>query len=95
MTDRFPEAFRRFEKTVDVKSFDDYRQLAYSFSHWSGKRWTDSYKQNLALKRMGKKLGFGDAEAPKYFKKSQRWKTTAQSGKHRGLGDKQVSIIND
>ena len=95
MVDRFPEAFKRFEEDVDVESFDNYKQLAYAFAHWSGKRWRDSYRQNLALKKQGKRLHFEDAELPKYFKPSQKWKSTAQYGKHRGLRDKQVSIIND
>ena len=67
MVDRFPEAFRRFESKVDVRSFDSYRELAYAFSHWAGKRWVDSYLQNRALKREGERLGFEDAKIPDYF----------------------------
>lgn len=91
----FQEAFRRFEQDVDVDSLDSYAQLRRSFAHWAGKRWVDSYKQNRALKSIGREKGFGDAELPSYFKPSQGWKSTAQSGRHRGLRDKQVSVIND
>ncbi len=93
--DRFPEAFRRFEQDVDVDDFENYQQLAYAFSHWAGKRWIDSYKQNLALKREGKRLGFENAKLPSYFKPSTKWKTTAQIGEHREFNDKQISTIND
>lgn len=51
MMDKFPEAFRRFEKVVDVDSFESYKELSYAFGYWTGKRWRDSYLQNLALKR--------------------------------------------
>jgi hypothetical protein len=69
MVDRFPEAFARFEQVVDVYRFESYRQLAYAFTHWAGRRWVDSYKQNLALKREAEKRGFRDARIPKYFRK--------------------------
>ena len=97
MVDRFPEAFRRFEEVVDVDDIESYAQLRRSFAYWAGKRWRDSYMQNRALKKQGKRLGFKDAELPSYLrnKTSYAWKATAQSGIHRGLKDKQISIIND
>ena len=67
MVDRFPEAFARFEQVVDIRRFRSYRELAYAFSHWSGKRWVDSHNQNLALKREAEKRGFKDAKIPMYF----------------------------
>jgi hypothetical protein len=69
MVDRFPEAFERFERQVNVGNFDNYRQLAYAFALWAGKRWVDSYLQNLALKREGERLGFKDAKIPDYFER--------------------------
>jgi hypothetical protein len=71
MVDRFPEAFERFEQVVDVRSFRSFRELAYAFSLWAGRRWVDSYKQNLALKREAEKRGFRDAELPRYFERPQ------------------------
>jgi hypothetical protein len=91
MVDRFPEAFERFEEDVDVSKFKDYRELALAFSQWAGKRWRDSYKQNLALRKQGRRLGFKDAELPKYFRR----RATSRYGKHRGFSDKQISIINE
>ena len=97
MPDLFPEAFERFERQVDVRRFENYRQLAYAFAHWAGRRWQDTYLQNRVLKKEGMKLGFEDAELPKYWqrKSSTVWRTNARYGKHRGLRDKQISIIND
>jgi hypothetical protein len=37
--DRFPEAFERFEKDVDISNIKSYSELAYAFSYWAGKRW--------------------------------------------------------
>jgi hypothetical protein len=67
--DRFPEAFRRFERVVDVRSFDSYRELAYGFAHWAGFRWVDSYAQNFALRREAIERGFLDAKIPMYFRR--------------------------
>ena len=69
--DRFPEAFHRFEKVVDLRSFRSGRELKYAFSHWAGRRWVDSYAQNVALKREAEKRGFRDARIPMYFRRPQ------------------------
>jgi hypothetical protein len=97
MPDSFPEAFRRYEEVVDVSKFDSYRELFYSFAYWSGpRRWKDSYPQNLALVKEAKRLGFKDAELPRYFRRaSTAWKSSAKYGQHRGMKDKQISIVND
>lgn len=71
MVDRFPEAFERFEKVVDVDRFESYKEMSYAFGHWAGKRWRDTYAQNLALKREGERRGFKDAKMPMYFRKPQ------------------------
>jgi hypothetical protein len=96
MVDRFPEAFERFEQVVDVRGFRSYRQLAYAFTHWAGRRWIDSYAQNVALRREAEKRGFKVARIPKYFRKPQvsarrtwRYETVTVRGKpqvrHRDL----------
>jgi hypothetical protein len=69
--DRFPEAFQRFEKVVDLKSFRSGRELKYAFSHWAGRRWVDSYAQNRALQIEAEKRGFKDAKMPTYFRRHQ------------------------
>jgi len=69
MPDLFPEAFKRFEEVVDVERFRSFRELAYAFSYWAGRRWRDSYLQNRALRREARKRGFFDAKLPKYLKR--------------------------
>jgi hypothetical protein len=68
MPDKFPEAYKRFEQVIDLRSFESYRQLAYAFSHWAGKRWVDSYAQNRALKREAQRIGI-IGEIPAYHKR--------------------------
>ena len=48
--DEFPEAFKRFEKTVDVSRIRSFDHLLLSFSHWAGKQWKGTRKQVEALK---------------------------------------------
>ena len=75
--DRFPEAFHRFEKVVDLRSFRSGRELTYAFTHWAGRRWINSYLQNKALKRELEKIGFIEY-LPRYtkpqFYTKQTWK---------------------
>jgi hypothetical protein len=77
--DRFPEAFHRFEKAVDLRSFRSARELKYAFIHWANRRWVDSYKQNLAFRRESEKRGFEETKLPRYstrpqFVAKQIWK---------------------
>ena len=65
--DRFPEAFHRFEKVVDLRNFRSGRQLKYAFTHWAGKRWIDSYLQNKALEIEAEKRGIIPRRLPRYF----------------------------
>jgi len=67
MMDRFPEAFRRFERVVDIDSLETYRNFRYAFSRWAGKRWRNTWAQNRALARIGRRLGFKDVGMPRLF----------------------------
>ena len=60
MTDRFPEAFRRFEDDVDVRDFESFRQLEIAFGYWAGRRWRPTYKQKCALAREARRLGISE-----------------------------------
>ncbi len=74
--DRFPEAFRRFERVVPVDQFGSYRDLRYAFTHWANKRWRNTALQNSALVREGKRLGFKDVFLPRWFGhtvKEEKW----------------------
>lgn len=83
MMDKFPEAFRRFEKDVPIDQFKSYRDMSYGFAHWAGKRWVDSYLQNKALTVEGEKLGYKDIELPRYFHARARKEKWAKSYKKR------------
>ena len=77
--DRFPEAFERFERVVDLRSIRSVRELKYAFSHWAGRRWVDSYAQNRALQIEAEKRGFTETKLPRYTKRphfivGQTWK---------------------
>ena len=80
--DRFPEAFQRFEKVVDLRSFRSPRELTYAFIHWAGRRWINSRLQNRALKIELEKRGFTEYlpryTRPRYtrphFYTKQTWK---------------------
>jgi len=77
----FMEAFERFERVVDIRSFRSYRELLYGFAYWAGRRWIDSYKQNEALKDEARKRGFFDARLPRYFER-QPVRQTRQTWRH-------------
>jgi hypothetical protein len=69
--DRFPEAFHRFERVVDLRSFRSGRDLKYAFSHWAGRRWVNSYYQNKALNREIEKRVLGTPRPKRYSKRPQ------------------------
>jgi len=66
-SERFQEAFRRFERVVDVDRFDSYRELWYSFRQWAGKRWRNTERQNRALAYNGEQLRLPDIGMPRAF----------------------------
>lgn len=104
--DRFPEAFRRFEDKVDIEDTESAQEFISTFAHWAGHRYIGSSNQINALRKESekRKLGF-DWNLPRWIKKkdygkyyskgTQKWKSSVKSGKHRGLNDKQISIMND
>jgi hypothetical protein len=55
--DKFPEAFERFEKRVDVSRIRSFEQLTLAFSIWAGKQWKGTSKQVKALKIEAVKRG--------------------------------------
>jgi len=69
LMDKFPEAFRRFEYDIPIDQFESFRELSYAFAYWAGKRWVDSYAQNLALRIEAAKRGFRDARIPMLFRR--------------------------
>jgi hypothetical protein len=55
--DRFPEAFRRFERDVDVDRIVSFRQLKLTFESWASQKWLNTYRQNEALKVEARRYG--------------------------------------
>lgn len=55
--DKFPEAFERFEKDVNVNKIESFKQLELEFESWSGKKWKGTSKQVRALEREARRLG--------------------------------------
>jgi hypothetical protein len=55
--DKFPQAFRRFEKTVNVDKIDTFKQLAMAFASWAGRTWKGSPKQIDALEKEAQRIG--------------------------------------
>ena len=107
MMDKFPEAFRRFEKDVPIDQFKSYRDMSYGFAHWAGKRWVDSYLQNKALTVEGEKLGYKDIELPRYFhararkekwvksyKKRAKKRVREVKKKYKGIGKVRINALS-
>jgi hypothetical protein len=63
--DKFPEAFRRFESTVDIGKFETYYQLSLGFRWWAGQKWRGTPNQWRAFNREAENLGF---EAPRFVR---------------------------
>ena len=105
--DKFPEAFERFEKVVDVDSFESYREMSYAIAHWMGKRWRDSYLQNKALAVEGRRLGFEDVTVPykfharvrrekwaKSYKKRAKKRVREVKKKYKGIGKVRINALS-
>jgi hypothetical protein len=57
MMDKFPEAFKRFEKKVSLRNVETFRQLALLMASWSGPKWMYSRRQMEALAVEARKRG--------------------------------------
>ena len=55
MSDKFPEAFARFEKVVDVSECKEFKELLASFSEWAGYKFIPTDKQLRALRDEARK----------------------------------------
>ena len=104
--DKFPEAFRRFEKVIDIGSFESYKEMSYAFGHWAGKRWRDTWLQNRALANEGWRLGFEDVSVPfkfharvrrekwaKTYKKRVKKRVREVKKKYKGVGKVRINAL--
>jgi len=74
--DKFPEAFKRFEKVIETKNMRSFSQLKLSFENWAGEKWIDTRRQNEALKREARKIGIpvhGTIYSWKYHRPAVAW----------------------
>lgn len=55
--DKFPEAFERFERDVNVDKIETWKQLKLTFGSWAGDKWVPTGKQLEALAVQARKLG--------------------------------------
>ena len=55
--DKFPEAFSRFEKKVNVRQIKTFSQLTLAFSGWAGSKWAGTSRQKEALAVEAHRLG--------------------------------------
>jgi len=105
--DKFPEAFKRFEKVVDIDRFESYKEMSYAFGHWAGKRWRDTWLQNRALANEGWRLGFKDVSVPfkfharvrkekwaKAYKKRVKKQVKVVAKKYKGVGEVRIKALS-
>jgi hypothetical protein len=55
--DKFPEAFRRFERVVDTSWITSFDELRIEFESWAGEKWLDTSSQRYALAREARRVG--------------------------------------
>jgi len=55
--DKFPEAFARFERSVDTRYIESFSELVSAFSIWAGEKWLDTSSQKHALAREARRIG--------------------------------------
>jgi len=55
--DKFPEAFDRFEKKVNVDDIASFRELTYAFASWAGQKWFGTGRQMEALGVEAQRIG--------------------------------------
>jgi hypothetical protein len=67
VSDRFPEAFRRFEKQVSFRNIKNFRQLTLVFESWAGQKWVPTYRQMNALADEAQRRGI-----PVYIERERR-----------------------
>jgi hypothetical protein len=56
-TDKFPEAFKRFERKVNVEKIETFRQLTLAFGSWAGEKWRGTSRQMDALAVQARRVG--------------------------------------
>lgn len=81
MTDRFPEAFKRYEEKVETKDMKTFDQLLTSFKIWADKKWIGSRKQVKGVAIESEKKGIQSYLKEAGFRNIKTGKFEKRSGK--------------
>jgi len=81
MTDRFPEAFQRFEKKTDISHVNTLDELMNEFSGWGGKKAPITKLQRKGLAIEGVKKGIDPVYQSRWFRKERDIQYTTKTGK--------------
>jgi hypothetical protein len=74
--DKFPEAFKRFEKTVNIRDLSKNEVIA-AFIEWAGYKWIPTSEQTQALNHEIRKRGISEGR----FERTWRFETVRVRGK--------------
>ena len=81
MTDRFPEAFERFEKKTDIDEVNTLDELMNKFKDWGLKKAPITKLQRKALAIEGVKKGIDPVYITRWFRKERDISYTTKTGK--------------
>lgn len=62
MVDKFPEAFKRFERQIDISNVKTLFELRQKFKEWALDKWIGSTRQQEALRIEAEKRGIETKE---------------------------------
>lgn len=102
-SEKFQEAFERFESVVDLDRFRNYRELLYAFEYWAGRRWIGSNRQFDALAYEAQIRGFKGVFVPAVTRR-KRWARAYErkvkrvrrvvKRKYKGIGKVRIKALN-
>jgi len=104
-SENFQEAFERFERVVDIDTFESYRELLYSFERWIGSpSLTDKQHSALAYEAKVRGISIEDVYVSIAKTRREKWTTSykkraekrgkAVAKKYRGIGKVRIKALN-
>lgn len=81
MTDRFPEAFKRFEEEINVSKVNTLDELIDEFKDWGLERAPITNLQRKVLAIEGVKIGIDPVYLSRYFRKERDISYFTKTGK--------------
>lgn len=79
--DKFPEAYKRFEKKVDLSDVNSFQQLLKAFQLWGDKKAPATRLQKRALAVEGKKDGIEPTETRRIVHERKEISYTRKDGR--------------